>query len=142
VTAIGEIFGVEADFGRTPGFFEREETGNNVVQSSAVHTVTGSLVIALSRRVAGYGLRPYAVVGGGIVRASIEDKQAVLPISDTMSAAVVGAGVTGFFNRRIGVNWDVRRIQSIGGYSLTSTYLTAPQERLSFWRATIGIAIH
>src|SRR4051794_27913099 len=54
---LGEIFGIEGDFSRSPGFFQ---TGNLVLGSS-VTTLTGNLVVAVPRRVAGYGLRPYFV---------------------------------------------------------------------------------
>jgi hypothetical protein len=140
-TELGEIFGVEAEVARTPGFFEREPTGRNVVLSSSVISLTGSLIVAVPRHVAEYGLRPYAVVGGGLLRARYDDKQGLIPVSDTMSATTFGAGVTGFLSRRIGVSWDLRRLQTAGGYSLARTFLTDESERLSFWRATIAVAI-
>ena len=60
---LGEIFGLEADFGRAPGFFQTDETRDVRweldVLTSAVTTLTGNVVIALPARMAGYGLRPY-----------------------------------------------------------------------------------
>jgi hypothetical protein len=99
--------------------------------------------VALPRHIAGYGLRPYAVVGGGMLRAQYDDNLTVLPISDTMGVIEIGGGVTGFLSRRIGVNWDIRRVQSAGGYSLDQTFLqrSDDREQLSFWRATFAVAI-
>jgi hypothetical protein len=142
-TELWEIFGVEAEIARTPGFFEREPTGQNLVLSSSLLSLTGSVIIALPRHIAGYGLRPYGVVGGGMLRAQYDDNLTVLPVSDTMGVINYGGGVTGFLSRRIGVNWDIRRVQSVGGYSLPPTFLQRAddQEELSFWRATFAIAI-
>jgi hypothetical protein len=144
VVDLGEVFGVEADAGRTPGFFQRSPDGTNLVLSSSVTTLTGSVVVAVPRRVAEYGLRPYATIGGGWLRVRYEDKFSVLPVSDSMASVAFGGGVTGFFNRRVGVSWDVKRFQTIGGYSLPpggALLLAGETERLSFWRATIALAI-
>ena len=142
-TELWEVFGVEGEIARTPGFFEREPTGQNLVLSSSLLTLTGSLIVALPRHIAGYGLRPYGTVGGGMLRAEYDDTLTVLPVSDTMAAVDFGGGVTGFLSRRIGVNWDIRRVQSVGGYSLGPTFLQHPDDRqeLSFWRATFAVAI-
>jgi opacity protein-like surface antigen len=139
-TELWEVLGLEAEIARTPGFFEREPTGRNVVLNSSLLTLTGSLVVALPRHIAGYGLRPYGTIGAGWLRVQYDDTFKVLTLSDTMAAVSFGGGVTGFLSRRIGVNWDLRRVQSVGGYSLQPTFLHA-DEQLSFWRATFAIAI-
>jgi hypothetical protein len=142
-TELWEVFGVEAEIARTPGFFEREPTGRNLVLSSSLVSLTGGLVVALPRHIAGYGLRPYGTIGAGMLRAQYDDNLTVLPVSDTMGVVDFGGGVTGFLSRRIGVNWDIRRVQSVGGYSLEPTFLQRPDDRegLSFWRATFAVAI-
>jgi len=63
----------------------------------------------------------------------------VLQVSERLRAMDLGAGVTGFVTRRIGVSWDVRYFRSIDrtiqkGFSLGS-------EQLSFWRASMAVAI-
>jgi hypothetical protein len=55
---IGEVFGVEVDFGRAPGFFQTDEprdpeNAQPLVLTSAVTTLTGNVVIALPARLAG-----------------------------------------------------------------------------------------
>ncbi len=56
---LGEIFGLEADLGRAPGFFQTDATTANAgladlrLVSSAVTTLTGNVVIALPARMAG-----------------------------------------------------------------------------------------
>ncbi|HXD72930.1 MAG TPA: hypothetical protein VN628_04310, partial [Vicinamibacterales bacterium] len=58
---LGEIFGLEADWGHTSKFFNGSEAF--LVTDSGVTTLTGNVVVAMPRRLAEYGLRPY-VVGG------------------------------------------------------------------------------
>ena len=69
---LGEIFGLEADFGRAPGFFQTDEPPDSAAAepdllTSAVTTLTGNVVIALPARMAGYGLRPYFSGGAGLM---------------------------------------------------------------------------
>ena len=61
---LGEILGVEVDFGHTPAFFEGTEA--TLVVDSGVTTVTGNVVVAMPKRLAQYTLRPYIVGGAGL----------------------------------------------------------------------------
>lgn len=132
----GEVLGVEADVGRSPGFF----TGGQLVVSSSVTTITGNVVIAMPRHVARYSLRPYVVGGLGAMRIEITDFAAALPFSTTLATFDVGAGVTGFFTNRIGISWDVRYFRSFAGVD-NHVGLSVGPEELSFWRASAGVAI-
>jgi len=132
----GEVLGIEADVGRTPGFF----TGGHLVVSSSVTTVTGNLVVALPRRVARYSLRPYIVGGIGAMRVESSDFVTALPFSTTLATFDVGAGATGFFTNRIGISWDVRYFRSFAGVDNHQGLSVGPEE-LSFWRGCVALAI-
>ena len=134
---LGDLVGVEGDFGATPGFFQ---TDDRLVVRSSVRTLTGNAVITLPRRLTEYTLRPYFVAGGGLMRVNIEDFFSALPVSSTLPAMDVGAGVTGFLMGRIGVNWDVRYFRSVGGTD-EGRGISFGSEQLSFWRANMGLAI-
>jgi len=134
---LGEIFGVEADFGHTPGFFQASDAPR--VIDSGVFTLTGNLVVAMPRHLTQYTLRPYLVGGAGMMHVEYDTTLNVLQVSERLRAMDLGAGVTGFVTRRIGVSWDVRYFRSIDrtiqkGFSLGS-------EQLSFWRASMAVAI-
>ncbi len=133
---LGEVLGLEADFGHTPGFF----TGGHLVTSSGVTTITGNVVVALPRRMAQYSLRPYAVGGLGGMHIDSTDFVAALPFSTTLATFDAGGGVTGFFTNRIGINLDVRYFRSFDGPDEHLGLSIGPEE-LSFWRAAIGVAI-
>jgi hypothetical protein len=134
---IGEMAGIEADLGVAPGFFS---AGENKVVRSSVTTVTANVVIAVPQRLAQYSLRPYFVVGGGLLHAHSELFLDPLPVSSTRPAMDIGGGVTGFLTPRIGLNWDVRYFHSLGSGEADKGLSIGP-ERLSFWRASMALAI-
>ena len=139
---LGEVFGIEADFGRAPGFFQR---GDDVAEekqllSSAVTTLTGNVVIALPRRLAGYGLRPYFSGGAGLIHVDLLGKFQIVDIGRTLPALSLGGGVTGFLTNRVGLNWDIRRFSSFRGEGETVGN-SVGNESLSFWRASMAVAV-
>jgi hypothetical protein len=136
---LGEIFGVEGDFGHTPSFFQDSSAQFQLVTGSGVTTTTGNVVVALPRHLAQYTLRPYVVGGAGMMHVHIDYLENPIPTSSTLKAMDLGAGVTGFLTKHLGVTWDVRYFRSIdrtieAGQSVGS-------ERLSFWRANMAVAI-
>jgi hypothetical protein len=86
-----------------------------------------------------YGLRPYFVGGAGVVRVNANASIPTLSFDTTLGIADFGGGVTGFLTDRVGVNWDVRYFRSFGGKE--GTGLAIGREQLSFWRASMGVAI-
>jgi hypothetical protein len=134
---LGDVFGIEADFGRAPGFFE--QGGQHLVLDTSATTLTGNIVVAMPRHLVEYTLRPYFVGGAGVMAVHIDDALGNPFISRSLQAMDLGGGVTGFLTNRIGVSWDVRYFRSIdrtfeSGLSLAS-------EQLSFWRANMAVAI-
>jgi len=134
---IGELFGVEADVADIPGFFESDRSP--LVIGSRVTTVTGNVVIAAPHKMTEYSLRPYVVGGGGLMRVRTTSSLNVFDVSSFLPAFDVGAGVVGFLTSRVGICWEVRRFQNIGGKDNTAG-LTFGGEDLSFWRATMSVA--
>jgi hypothetical protein len=137
VTWLGEIVGVELEFGHTPGFFEAGQV--QLVKRSSTTTLTGNVVIALPRRIAQYGLRPYFVGGAGMIRAHIGDALDAFPIADNLVGVNLGGGATGFLTSRVGLNWDVRHFATVGGNTGVRGVSLGP-EQLSFWRASMALA--
>lgn len=138
---LGEVLGVEGDVATTAGFFSGDPKSlQTLILRSHVATVTGNVVVALPRRIAQYGLRPYAVAGVGIMHVGFDDNLRALPFSDTLPAWDVGGGVTGFLSDFVGLNWDVRMFRTTGSQKTVTGVSYAP-EQLSFWRATMGLSI-
>jgi len=135
---LGEVFGVDFDLAHTPGFFQTGEA-NDLIISSGVTTVTGNVVIGLPRKWMEYTLRPYIVAGGGIMRVRALDYFGVVDVSQVKPAIDFGAGAVGFITHDVGVAWEVRRFQTVGNSELTGFSFGA--EQVSFWRATMAVAI-
>ncbi len=137
---LGEIFGLEADFGRAPGFFQTESAFESLVQQSAVTTLTGNIVIAMPRSMAGYGLRPYFSGGVGVMHIDVLGQFELTDYTRTLPALSFGGGVTGFVSNTVGLSWDVRRLSTLLGEGETLGN-SLGREHLSFWRATMAVAL-
>lgn len=105
-------------------------------------TFTGNVVLALPRNLTQYTLRPYFVGGFGWMRVRAADTGAgaVFTTSSSLPAYDLGGGVTGFLTDRVGLNWDLRWFNSLGKDD-TRTLTSTGTEELSFWRATMGVAV-
>ena len=134
---LGDVLGVEADFGHASGFFQAGK--RRLVQESSVTTLSGSLVVALPRRLAEYGLRPYFVGGAGMMYIQIDHQLGVLQVNNSLPVLHIGGGVTGFLTDRLGLSWDVRHFRSVGG--TREAGISFGREQLSFWRALTALAI-
>jgi hypothetical protein len=135
---LGEVLGVDVDFAHTPGFFAGGTS--NLVLKSSVTTLTGNIVVALPRKLSEYSLRLYFVGGGGIIRVREEDYFKVFDIATTVPAVDVGFGALGFLTNRVGLSWELRRFQRVGGPPPLTGISIAP-ERLSFWRAHMALVV-
>jgi hypothetical protein len=135
---LGEMFGAEVDVADAPGYFESGD--KSLVRGSRVTTVSGNVVVAAPRRMTEYSLRPYLVGGGGLMRVRTTTLFNVFDVSTIMPVLDVGVGVVGFLTNRTGVCWEVRRFQSVGN-NTGNLGLSFGDEHLSFWRATMAVAI-
>jgi hypothetical protein len=135
---LGELFGAEVEVADSPGFFE---AGNRaLVTYSRATTVTGSVVVAAPRRLTEYALRPYLVAGAGFMRMRRTTTFDVYNIASVVPAFDIGVGAVGFITDRVGVSWDLRRLQDLGRNHITEGGLSFDQElHLSFWRATMSV---
>ena len=110
------------------------------LRTSAVTTLTGNVVIALPARMAGYGLRPYFSGGAGLMHIDTVTQLGAFDIHRTLPTLSLGGGVTGFLSNRVGLNWDVRRLNTLRGEGETLGN-SLGREELSFWRATMAVAL-
>ena len=134
----GEILGVDADFGRVSGFFQRGD--QNLLLASSVTTVSGDLIVAMPHRMTQYTLRPYFVAGAGMMRVRIDGRLGSLRVASTLPAMNLGGGATGFLTKRVGLSWEIRRFGSFGGKNQAHG-ASFGDEQLSFWRANMAVAV-
>jgi hypothetical protein len=144
---LGEVFGLEAELALAPGFFESFASAvpggppEQLLAEGSLATLMGHVVVALPRRLAQYSLRPYFSGGAGIMWVRIDAPFASLvEVADTLPAMSLGGGATGFLTERVGLSWDLRRFQSLSGLDGSRGVSLGPEE-LSYWRATMALAI-
>jgi len=132
------IFGVEAEVGYTPAFFDT--TTSEFIDSSNIVTVMGNLIVGIPvGGTEGKGVKPYVTAGVGLLKSNVNGVDGVFDhVSNTDFGFNAGAGVMGFFNDRVGLRGDMRYFRS----------LTDPDEDfefdvgvgdLDFWRGTVGV---
>jgi hypothetical protein len=132
------LFGVEAEVGHTPGFFQGDDP-LGLVLSSRVTTVTGNVILAVPLSVTRESLRPYLVGGLGLMQARSKHAAGLFPVDENFLAVDLGGGAIGFVTDRTGLRFDVRYIKAASGAD--GPFARPGISRLSFWRATVGIVL-
>lgn len=132
------LFGAEADLTYAPRFFERDNRAGLIVGSNA-SALMGSAIVAVPLAITRESLRPYAVVGLGVIHAGLEDVFGVVSDDGNLLGLNVGGGAVGFIGRRTGFRFDLRQLRTLRGAeeALSGTR----RSRLSFWRATVGVTL-
>jgi hypothetical protein len=138
---IGEVVGIEADVGWSPGFFQSDKQDPPLVSHSGVTTVMGNVIVAMPKRLTEYTLRPYAVAGFGLMHLRQDHPFGVLPVRENLPALTLGGGAIGFVSRNVGVAWDVRRISSVKSPSEVTGITPGGPGRLAFWRASMALVV-
>jgi opacity protein-like surface antigen len=127
------LLGLEADFAYIPGYFDR--AGRTGVAGSSALTLTGDVMLAVPAAVSRDGLRPYLLAGAGLVRwTRTTDPFRTFDVATNQFALAFGGGAIGRLNNRTSMRFELRRI--VGRDDVELGY------GLSFWRATVGVAIH
>jgi hypothetical protein len=99
----------------------------------------GNGIVTLPLSVTRESLRPYLSAGAGLLHTGASDLAELISNDRNLLAVSIGGGVIGFVTARAGVRFDLRRIASVS--SGVDTLTTATEPRLSFWRATFGVAL-
>ena len=134
------IVGWEAEFGNMAGYFSNDEVAAIkplVKPGSYVNDLTGSIVLSAPPGFTGGGLRPYAVIGGGLIHASSEDTFEVVLVRRTVPAMNFGVGAVGMFTNNVGVRFDVRYLRSFANDAPTG----GVGHHIAYSRFTIGLLL-
>lgn len=134
------MIGYEVEFGNISGFFENDDISSIsplVKPGSYVNDLTASVVLSLPPGATRGGLRPYAVVGGGLIHASALDFLELFQIRRTVPAINLGGGAIGLFTNNVGVRFDVRHLRSLSkdaSFGLVG-------RRIAYSRFSIGLLL-
>jgi opacity protein-like surface antigen len=127
----GGVFGGEFEFGYTPNFYGK----GTVFDSSSVRTVMGNLVLGVP---AG-PVRPYAVIGVGLIRRTVDyaPSQGHTGVTDSRAAYDLGGGVSLFVSRHVGINADFRYFRN---FTTGNAVLDLSDDKFNYGRGAIGVA--
>jgi len=133
------VFGYEADFGYMPNFFKNEDSPPVYKPGSYVLDLSGGAIFALPEGVTGGGLRPYAVLGVGLVNAQAADVLEIFQVRRTVPAFKIGIGAQALLlTNNVGIRFDLRHVRSFTG---DDGSLARVGRRISYSRFTIGLLL-
>ena len=126
----GGVFGGEIEVGYTPNFYGK----GTVFDSSSVLTVMGNVVLGVP---AG-PVRPYAVIGLGLIRRTITfaQGQGEPSVTDSRAAYDLGGGLNLFFSQHVGINADFRYFRN---FSTGNVILDLENDKFNYARGAIGV---
>lgn len=135
LTFMGKVAGFELDFGYTPDFFNEDDDDVVLIGDSNVTTLMGNLVIG----VGGGPVRPYGVVGLGLLRSRVDGGDLFEDVTTNDFGFNAGFGVIGMVSDRVGFRGDLRYFRSLQDEEVDDD-VDVEIGSFDFWRATAGIS--
>ena len=133
----GGVFGLEGDVGYSPDFFGKTDLGG-----SSVLTATGNLLLGIpfgGQR--GFGVRPYGLVGVGVVRSSAAFGQ-LFDIDENNVSWNFGGGIMVFFGSHAGLRADVRYFRTFDALEIAGIDLDFERPgNVDFTRGSVGLIL-
>ena len=130
----GGVFGVEGDFNYSPDFFGKTDLGG-----SSVFSGMGNLVLGIPfGGQQGFGVRPYGLIGAGVVHATGDAFDNALSFGENKVAWDVGGGVLVFFTTHVGIRGDLRYIRTFEAADFLDFDVTGESSELDFARGSLG----
>jgi opacity protein-like surface antigen len=134
------VIGFEFDFGYSPNFFETivDDDDFTFADDSNVTTLMANVIIGIPLGgQTGFGIRPYAVGGVGLLRTHVEGAGLFFEDLDSNDFGFnIGGGINLFFTDNVGVRGDVRYFRAFAG---EDDELDFDLSDFDFWRATAGV---
>jgi hypothetical protein len=132
----GGVFGVEGDLNYSSDFFGKTDLGG-----SSVFSGMGNLVLGIPfGGQQGFGVRPYGLIGAGVVHATGDAFDNVLSFGDNKVAWDVGGGVLVFFTTHVGIRGDLRYIRTFEAVDFLDIG-TGESGNLDFARGSLGFIL-
>jgi opacity protein-like surface antigen len=104
------VFGAELDLGYSPDFYGKNDTGGSSVLSLAGNLLVGVPFGGQN----GFGIRPYGLVGIGMLKSDLDSFNEIVGFDDSEISWDFGGGVMMFFNQHVGLRGDIRYFRTFG----------------------------
>jgi hypothetical protein len=133
----GGVFGVEGDFGYSPDFYGKTDVGG-----SNVLTATGNLLLGIPfGGQQGFGIRPYGVVGAGLLKSKSDFGTGVAEIDENDLTWSAGGGVLLFFGTRTGIRFDIRYFQTFDDLEILGVQIAESPGKVDFTRTSLAFVL-
>ena len=131
------VIGFEGDVGYAPDFFGKTDAGG-----SSVLTVTGNLLLGVPfGGQSGFGVRPYGLVGVGMLRPDGDAFATSEAFGENKVAWDFGGGIFMFFASHVGVRGEVRYFRTFEAVEFFDIDIGDESGNIDFTRGTIGFVI-
>ena len=124
--AMGSVLGFEEEFAYSPDFFGRTATGDN-----SVLTLMSNLMLIVP---AG-PIRPYGIIGVGLIRPHNKFDENALDFSNNAFGYDIGGGLNIFLAHAFALRGDIRHMHTFQDVTLG----VLSNEKLDFWRGSAGL---
>ena len=132
----GGVFGFEGDIGYSPDFY-----GKNDVGGSSVLSLMGNVLIGVPfGGQQGFGIRPFGLVGIGVLKSDLESFDELAGFDDSEAAWNFGGGVIIFFAQHVGMRADIRYFRTFGDVNFGPIH-TPVADPIDYSRASLGFVI-
>ena len=133
----GGIFGFETDFGYSPDFYGKTDAGG-----SRLFTATGNLIVGVPfGGQQGFGVRPYAIVGAGVINSNSDFGTDAIELGDTNMTWSAGGGVMVFFGSAVGLRGDVRYFRTFDDLEILGIPVGQSTGKVDFTRGSLGLVL-
>ena len=130
----GGVFGFEGDIGYSPDFYGKSDLGG-----SSVLSLMGNVLLGVPfGGQKGFGVRPYGLVGLGVLRSDLESFDELLGFNDTETAWNFGGGLLIFFGTHVGMRGDVRYFRTLGDVDFGPIDISK-SDAVEYARGSLGI---
>jgi hypothetical protein len=132
---------VGGELGYAGGFFDPEEAVLDLVASTHVLTISGTIGVTMPARKDTDRYFPYATVGFGWMRQDARDREGFIDVTRNDPAVNFGGGIRVLISEFLGVRADVRHFRSLRDPFEAPDPLVADLERVNFWRVSVGAVV-
>jgi len=132
----GGVFGFDGDIGYSPDFYGKTDLGG-----SSVLSLMGNVLLGVPfGGQKGFGVRPYALVGIGVLRSDLESFADLVGTDNTEVAWDFGGGVMVFFGAHVGIRGDLRYFRTFGKVDFGPIEV-GDSDAVDYTRGSIGLVL-
>ena len=132
----GGVFGFEGDIGYSPDFYGKTDLGG-----SSVLSLMGNVLLGVPfGGQQGFGVRPFGLVGIGVIRSDLESFDDLVGLDNTEVAWNFGGGVLVFFGSHVGIRGDVRYFRTFGDVDFGPIEV-GDADAVDYTRGSIGLVL-